>query len=365
MRITLINVILSIGTIFWLFCSMHKILSLLICPLLLLLQEPQAQIGDSTEGDDYFITFEEQLTTRLYISKKHTSFVMQGPEGIQSLRYKPNTLTSMGINASYKSLSFSLGYGFPFLNPKKDEKGKTRSFDFQTHLYTRHWVTDIYLQFYKGYYFALGGPEGTTDKYYYTRPDVKVSLLGTSVYRLLNGEKFSYRAGFLQNEWQKKSAGSVLLGAEIYYGTAKGDSALVPGHLKDYYPQEGIERIRLIEFGPGAGYAYTAVWRENFFITGSVTFNGDISMVKEISDSGSVNRTSISPNATLRAVTGYNNDQWAATVSWLHNSTDAKGRSSNYEYQIKTGEFRITLAKRFTPGNKLKGKLDPIIEKLP
>jgi len=344
---------------------MQKILSLLICFVLLILQKPEAQVQDSSETDDYFITFEEQLTTRLYISKKHTSFVMQGPEGIQSLRYNPNSLMSMGINASYKALSLSLGYGFPFLNPNKDEKGETRTFDFTTHLYTRHWVTDIYLQFYKGYYFSLGGPEGTADKYYYTRPDIKVSLLGTSVYRLLNGEKFSYRAGFLQNEWQKKPAGSVLLGAEIYYGTAKGDSALVPARLNAYYPQQGIERIRLIEFGPGAGYAYTAVWRENFFLTGSLTFNADISMVKEMSDSLSVNRTSISPNATLRAVAGYNDEEWAATISWLHNSTDAKGRSSNYEYRIKTGEFRITLAKRFTPGNKLKGKLEPIIDKLP
>ena len=192
-----------------------------------------------------------------------------------------------------------------------------------------------------------------------------MNLLGTSVYRLLNGDKFSYRAGFLQNEWQKKSAGSVLLGAEIYYGTAKGDSALVPARLSDYYPQQGIERVRLLELGPGAGYAYTAVWRENFFATGSLTFNADLSMVKESTDTSSLTRTSISPNATFRAVAGYNNNEWAATISWVKNSTDAKGRSSNYEYRIKTGEFRITLARRFTPGNKLKGKLDPILKKIP
>jgi hypothetical protein len=203
---------MCIGTIFCLFYSMFKILSLSVSFLLLLLQKPEAQPQDLSESDDYFVTFEEQLTTRLYLSKKQTSFVMQGPEGIQSLRYRPNTLTSMGINASYKSLSLSFGYGFPFLNPNKDEKGKTRSFDFQTHLYTRHWVTDIYLQFYKGYYFSLGGPEGTADKYYYTRPDVKVSLVGTSVYRLLNGERFSYRAGFSPKRMAEKISGIGVVG---------------------------------------------------------------------------------------------------------------------------------------------------------
>lgn len=332
--------------------------------LLLTAQQAFTQTRVDTD-DEYYVTFEEQLTTRLYLAKKYTSLIMKAPNEIQSLRYRPNSLTTMGINASYKSLSFSFGSGFGFLNPNKEEKGKTRSFDFQTHLYTRDWVTDIYAQFYKGYYLSLGGAPGTADKNYYKRPDIKVRLVGASAYRLLNGERFSYRAGFLQNEWQKKSAGSVLLGAEIYYGTMKGDSALVPSHLNAYYPQQGIHRVRLLEVGPGAGYAYTAVWQENFFLTGSVTINGDISLVKEEFAGGSANRASISPNATLRAVAGYNSDEWAATISWLHNSTDAKGKSSNYEYSIKTGEFKITLAKRFTPGSKLKRRLDPIVEKMP
>ncbi len=343
---------------------MLKILILSVCSLVLTTQTLLAQNSTSTD-DDYYTTFEEQITTRLYLAKKYTSLIMKAAPEIQSLRYRPNSLTTMGISGSYKALSLSFGTGFGFLNPNKEEKGKTRSFDFGSHIYTRNWVTDIYAQFYKGYYLSIGGPAGTADKNYYKRPDIKVSLLGTSVYRLLNGERFSYRAGFLQNEWQKQSAGSVLIGAEIYYGTMKGDSALVPSHISSYYPQQGIHRVRLIELGPGAGYAYTAVWNENLFLTGSATINADISMVKEVSATGSANRTSISPNATLRAVAGYNSEEWAATISWLHNATNAKGRSSNYEYGIKTGEFKITLAKRFTPGNKLKGKLDPIIERIP
>jgi Domain of unknown function (DUF4421) len=331
----------------------------------LTVQNTTAKSQQSGNENDYYTTFEEQLTTRLYLAKKYTSLIMKGPDGIQSLRYRPNSLVTMGINGSYKNLSLSFGSGFGFLNPNKEGKGKTRSFDFQTHLYSTDWVTDIYVQFYKGYYLSLGGAAGTADKNYYRRPDIKVNLLGGSVYRLLNGERFSYRAGFLQNEWQKRSAGSVLIGAEIYYGTTKGDSALVPSHLNAYYPQQGIDRVRLLEFGPGAGYAYTAVWQDHLFVTGSATINADISMVKEETESGSANRTSVSPNATLRAVAGYNSEEWAFTISWLHNATNAKGKSSNYEYGIKTGDFRITLAKRFTPGARLKRKLDPIVEMMP
>lgn len=323
-----------------------------------------AQTRNPSNDDGYYTTFEDYITARLSLSKKYTSLTLKAPAGIQSIRYRPNSLTSLGINASYKALSLGIGASFGFLNPNRSVKGKTRSFDLQTHIYTRDWVTDIYGQFYKGYYLKQDGAPGTADKTYYLRPDIRVNMLGASVYRLLNSRQFSYRAGFLQNEWQKRSAGSVLIGAEIYYGSVKGDSALVPSLAGGYYPQQGIRRVRLIEIGPGAGYAYTGVWQENFFATGSFTVNANFSLVREENPTGPTNRTTITPNATLRAVAGYNSDEWAATISWVHNSTNAKGRSSNEPYSIKTGEFRITLAKRFLPGHKLKDRLDPILKKL-
>ncbi len=318
-----------------------------------------------TREEPYYQVFDEQLTARLYLARKYTSLFLDAPEGIQSLRYRPNTLVTMGVNASYKALSFSLGYGFKFLNPHEAEKGKTKSFDFQTHFYPKDWVTDIYAQFYKGYYLSLGTPPGTRDRQYETRPDIRNRLVGVSVYRLLNGQNFSYRAGFQQSEWQKRSAGSLLLGAEIYYGSVKGDSALVPTRVESYYPQAGVHRFRILEIGPGIGYAYTYVYQEHLFVTGSLTFNTDLSFVKEEDSVGKANRTSFSPNATFRAVAGYNSEKWAFTIAWLHNSTNAKGHSSNYEYSVRTGVFGITLARRFTPGNKLKKKLDGVLERIP
>lgn len=337
-----------------------------ITSILLLCQTTDAQVARPVkEKDEYYKAFEEQLTGRIYLAKKYTSLYLGGPDGIQDLRYKPNTLTTLGVNASYKALSLTLGYGFAFLNPHKEARGKTRSFDFQTHIYPRDWVTDIYAQFYRGYYLNVGAPPGTTDKTFETRPDIRTRLVGLSVYRLFNGQNFSYRAGFLQTEWQKKSAGSLLVGAEIYYGSVKGDSALVPTRAISFYPQQGVKRFRLLELGPGVGYAYTFVYKEHLFATGSLTVNTGLSFVKEEGAGGSANRTNLSPNATFRAVGGYNSESWAFTIAWLHNTTNAKGRSSDELYSLRTGDFRITLARRFTPGGKLKKNLDSVIEKIP
>mgnify|MGYP001014080400 CR=1 FL=1 len=321
-------------------------------------------LSSFSQSDKYYETYEGYLTARVYLSKKYTSIALEGPEGIQTLRYRPNSLTTMGVNASYKSLSVTLGSGFGFLNPNKNDKGKTRSFDFQTHMYSREWVIDLYGQFYRGYYLKDIESGGANDRSYYLRPDVKANIVGASAYHLFNSEEFSYRAAYLQNEWQKKSAGSFLAGAEIYLGRVKGDSALVPGEVSQYYPQRDIKRMRMLELGPGAGYAYTYVWEEHFFATGSATINGDISFVKEQKENSSTNRVSFSPNATLRAVVGYNSEKTAITISWLHHSANSKGKSSNLDYRIKTGDFKITLARRFMPGKKLKRDLDEVLDRI-
>ncbi len=316
------------------------------------------------EEEPYIVSYRNALMGRVYLSKRYTSAALQA-DATNELQYKPNSLLSLGVNMTYRGLGISIGKGFDFLNPSREERGKTRSFDFQTHLYSRHWVTDLYAQRYKGYYINQSRFDNTNGNKYYIRPDLRSFLLGASLYRLMNGNRFSYRAGFSQNEWQKKSAGSLLIGAEVYYGLLKGDSALVPSYLSGFYPQRDVRRVRLIEIGPGIGYAYTAVWQESFFLTGGLTVQFDYSTVKETKENESAIRGSVSPNALLRIVGGYTNEDWAFTIGWLHNATNALGASSNQHYRIKTGSFGITLARRFMAGEKFKKTLDPIVDKIP
>src|SRR5690606_10684835 len=121
--------------------------------------------------------------------------------------------------------------------------------------------------FYNGYYvspqsFVTGFPG------FYIRPDIKVRMVGGSAYYVFNHRKFSYRAGLIQNEWQTKSAGTFLLGGDIFYGTVNSDSLLVPQEIANQFPQGSVSRMRFINIGPGAGYAYTFVYKRNWFATG-------------------------------------------------------------------------------------------------
>jgi hypothetical protein len=53
----------------------------------------------------------------------------------------------------------------------------------------------------------------------------------------LNPQRFSFNAAMTQNEWQKKSAGSFMIGGLVYYGQIKGDSSLVPKQVENSFPK--------------------------------------------------------------------------------------------------------------------------------
>lgn len=324
----------------------------LCCSLQTLAQEEKID-HDTT----YYISLADQMLTRFYFSRKYTNLELGAPRGEDRLRYKPNTTLNMGVGATYRSLTLNLAYGFPFLN-RNEEKGKTKYLDLQSHIYTRKWSYDFWGQFYKGYYMKRSAIDGGSG--YYLRPDMGVTLLGISAYNIVGHERFSYRAAFVQNERQLKSAGSWLLGAEIYYGRATADSALVPGALKDRFDQREVERVRFLDIGPGAGYAYNWVIHNDFFLGMAATINLNIGFVREITPADSRERLGFSPNFIYRATGGYNSERWMASLSLVGNRVSARGPSSSYNYSFSTGNYRATLAYRFKPGRKLKKYLAPV-----
>lgn len=306
-----------------------------------------------SDVDSVFIkTYEQELLVRTFFSQKYTSVELGGAKNITNLRYRPNTTLNLGIGATYRMVTINLAYGFPFINRDKGE-GKTRYLDLQAHIYPRRWTIDFNGQLYKGYYLSPKGLGNNDPSAHYLRPDIKVSVFGLTAYNMINGDRLSYRAALLQNEWQQKSSGTWLIGGEIYGGYFSGDSSLVPSLLSNDYSQRNIRKIAFFELGPGAGYAYTLVVRKHFFIMGSATANLDLGHTREFSAFGSKDWLSIRPNLLYRGVVGYNSRHWNLSLSLIGNRIAVKGASSDEAYYFRTGNFRLTLAKRFLPGPKL------------
>lgn len=313
----------------------------------------------------YYKSYPGLLTGRFYLSQKYTAFSVQEADRDGNIRYRPNSSLDLGFGVTYHIVSLNVSYGFNFLNKNDEGKGKTKYLDLQGHIYPNKWVVDWYLQFYDGYYLYPKGANGNTSGNYYVRPDINVNLLGLSVSRVFNDKKFSYRAALTQNEWQTKSAGSFLLGGEIYYGKMHGDSAFVPYNLENAYPQAGINQVNFVSFGPGGGYAYTLVLAKHFFITGSLCFNVNLGFSTEYSDLVKIKKTYINPVTVFKMAAGYNSNTWDVSVNFVGNQLPI-GAYDKSNYYLQTGNYRLVVAKKLVPRawvKKILDKIDMLYEK--
>ena len=315
-----------------------------------------AQTDTSKKFDHrYYESYTDMVTSRVYFSQKYTSLRIKADEPVRDLEYRPNTTLNLGVGATYGWFTLNLAYGFSFLNRADNPKGKTKYLDLQSHIYTRKMSIDLFGQLYKGFYAFPKRIVPQDRDLYYVRPDVKMRHWGGAAYYIYNWKKFSLRAAMLQNEWQKKSAGSLLLGAEFYFGTNSGDSALVPRILENNYQQSGVIKTRYFDIGPGIGYAYTVVVDEHFYGTAGVTVSFPFSFHKQWRYGVTEKRITISPDVLSRVGVGYNSDRINVSVIWVNSSVQTK--NDHGSYSIRTGNVRFNAAYRLEAGPKLKKKL--------
>src|SRR5450432_2886629 len=340
-----------------------KKLVLLIPVLCLFIPIVQAQKEKFPDDHDsiYYTTYRSMLTARAYLSRKYNVLSFNPPAPTQSFQYRATTSLNLGIGATYHAFTVNIGFGISKFNPG-NEKGNTKYLDLQGHFYTRKWNIDLLGEFYKGYYLTPQGLAAPSGKSYYLRPDIGLSLVGFAFYRALNDKKFSYQAGLLQNEWQKKSAGSILYGGEIYYGAIHGDSSLTPALIDPGVYALSIDKFHFFSFGPGVGYAYTFVYKEHLFILGSATVNLAFRYSTEVSSAYSQHASHLSfrPNYILHAGAGYNGKKWSFSVLWVDSELFMKGANMGYNYTVDVGNYRLVYARRFNLDRKTKRILEPI-----
>ena len=156
----------------------------------------------SDHDTTYYVTYPGSIVGRFYFSKKYAAFTLPAANDGRNLVYKPNTLLTMGIGATYNNLTLNVGYGFGFLN-NGEKKGKTKSFDLQAHLFPYKWALDVLAIRHKGVYSEQGSYVTDAPENSYYRPDIQQLFIGFSGYRVLNPKRFSFNAAMNQNEWQK------------------------------------------------------------------------------------------------------------------------------------------------------------------
>jgi len=306
----------------------------------------------ATIDNKYYISYPDKLILRLYLSRKFAPFTISS-NNKEDLNYKTNSKLNLGAGFTYNIVTLNFSYGFNFLNTDKG-RGDTKGLDVQLHIYPKKWAIDLLGSFLKGYYLEPYAKNGLELADYYKRPDLHRNIVGLSVFRIANADKFSYRAALNQKEWQTKSAGSLLYGAETYYGIVNADSALVPSKAGTNYAQAGINKINFFSIGPGIGYAYTQVLSKHFFATGSAIASINLNVSSE-QNNGVVKGSKVKaiPGGIYKAALGYNSSIWTVSINLLGDALYVASASSYKEYFVPTGTINFVVAKKFgTKSNK-------------
>jgi hypothetical protein len=323
--------------------------TLLSCVSLCAYSQTETDKPDTT----YYQSYHNKITGRFYFSRKFTTLIIRNADKDYELRYRPTSTLNMGVGATYKFATVNLAYGFGFLNPERG-RGKTRYLDLQFHSYGRKVTIDLLGSFYKGFYLAPKGKAMPNDTEYYVRPDLKINAGGATVQYIFNHKKFSYRAAFLQNEWQKRSAGSWLAGLDIYAGSIQTDSTIIPTSIDAETAAQGLNEMRFFEVGPSLGYAYTFVYKKHYFITGTGSVSLSTGFNKFMDNEGKTRATGITPNTLFKIFGGYNSATWAVCLLYISNVQSLARHNDERAIRMNTGNVRLNLVYRFQPSRKAK-----------
>lgn len=272
-----------------------------------------------------------------------------------NLTFKPNDVFNQGIKIQHKW--FGLGIGF---SPKKlqaDKKGTTDELDLHLYVYSKRQYLDAYFISYKGFYLENFMRNDSLKKYYTSfplMPDLSITTTGLTYLHLFNHKKFSLRASFTQNEIQRKSAGSFVLGSSLNYMRMENSGNIIPKELRAVaLADQQFVKVAFYDISILPGYAHTFVYKR-FYLT-LVPMLGVALQYQNFSTVDKRNPTRISNGfrSLSKVSIGYNSDRFFCALT---------GTNDTYNYMLvpevrlrtQISEARVIIGYRFTPKGVLK-----------
>jgi len=329
--------------------------------LLVLTQAGQAQIFDTTTqlryDTNYIKVYKDELTTRIFLGRNQNGYTLSEKLFDPGLKYRTNDKLKIGMGYTYSFLNINLAVNMPFVNDDDDIYGESKYTDLSFQFSFREFICDLWFQWNRGFY--LANPEDyhpvPSDDYTYPiRGDMRTSLIGANITYLFNSERYSYKASFLQNEFQKRSAGTPIVGIEGYWNLALADSSIstysFPGAVVNFVDDEGFNQADLINVGFNGGYAYTFVWDERLYVSLASTIG--ISGAYHIIHNTELSYTSYEGMAVgltnnSKVSIGFNSNEYYVGISFVRFSMSQLIGSTGDWINYSSGSIRFNVVKRF------------------
>jgi len=314
-----------------------------------------AKQATAQHDSSYYQTHNDLMHGRLALLQKYNVLHYKNTNENRS-NYSTRTLHGVGAGFSYDWVTINLSFGARF-NGAERAKDKPKYLDIQLHAYSKKFILDIFGHRFKGLY--VPGDKDADGIFYY-RSDLERRLIGGSFQYIVNNKRFSFRSSFLQTDWQKRSAGSLLLGFESYVGRITADSSLLP-YRTDVDPSGNLAKKDFFwQVGPTIGYAYTVVIKKHFFVTGSFAESFNFGTRVTTEEYGERVTSKFVANPSYRIMMGYNTDGWGIALFYVNNRVNIPVAANDYELAVSSGVLRLNFVYRF----RSKGKLGEFIDRI-
>jgi len=303
----------------------------------------------------YIADYTGLLTTRAFLLFENASIQINPvDENISRIVYRPNANIRIGLAGFWKWFGLGLSFDNPFYKTDQDAYGKSSTIDVRVNAFGRFVAGELFVQQYKGFYISSPEkPNGT----HYLIPGMRTFSAGLSGYWIYNADRFSIRAAFIQNERQKKSAGSFMVRPSFLLYKINSDNGIIPSELISKYQIAISNQITKGEFysvGLSPGYAYTLVFLKNFYITAAL-FPGVAAQFYSYShESGQSSGSEFNFQLSGRFAAGYNSEKWFLGGSVQTGFNEVPDKLSNAAFTYDVAQFRLWGGLRFDVFRKKK-----------
>ncbi|MCX6268323.1 MAG: DUF4421 family protein [Bacteroidetes bacterium] len=304
---------------------------------------PAAKI-DSNYLEDYT----HLLTARAFLLFQNASLLINMKDNsISKISYRPNVNARIGLAGFWKWFGLGLSMENPFYKNDRSVYGKTTTLDLRLNAFGKYLAGELFIQRYRGFY--ISSPT-RSDGTYYIMPDMRTFSLGIIGYYIYNAEKFSIRAAFIQNQRQKKSAGSLVLRPAFLYYEISNSQGIIPEEIIVNYHIPVAGRItdgNVYSIGLAPGYIYTLVFLKNMYITASV-FPGIAAQFYSFGKKpDQFSDIEFAFQLSGRFALGYNSDKWFLGGSVQTGFNEVPDKLNNALFNYNLAQFRVWGGTRF------------------
>lgn len=254
----------------------------------------------------YIKNYSHKISVKLVTINKYNYFKVIDRINKTSIKYIPLRDVSLGLGVSYKwfALDMTLALGLR----KKSDFDNTRSFDFQSSIFSSKQFITFTIQYYQAYQQnGLNGVDAILSEDSKRREDIRTINMGIQYMFATNYTKFSLKAPFVQNEGQRKSAGSPIIGASFNIFVMDADSSIIPAEISaDFSPDLYFTDANVLSTSVSLGYMYSFVYKKRFFLTLSFIPGINVSAGDYYTDDRQYYKPTINFKVNSRNAIGYN-----------------------------------------------------------